>query len=949
MAIDEVALGECAVTGCTDSTACNFDPSASTDDGSCDFSCYGCTDATAANYDANATLDDGSCCFDNYLTLLMNDSWGDGWNGNTFTISDGGGNVLGTATLLAGSSGTATFCIPDGCSYTVTCGGGSFTSEVSWVLSDATGATVSSGGAPASFTFDLNCAGVPGCTDPAAFNYDPSATVDDGSCCIGIPLTFYMMDAFGDGWNGNVGTLVNTTTGDTVISAGLTVGSIDSVTVCADPALLATSCFEMTVGGGFWQSEVSWYIVDQSTGLTILAGGAPFIYQFGNCPVLGCTDPNAINYDSTATVDDGSCCVGTILTFNMYDAWGDGWNGNTGMLVNLTTGDTLISAGLSAGGFDSVNVCADAAQLATACFQMTVGGGFFQSEVSWTVVDQSTGLTILAGGAPFLYQFGNCPIPGCTDVNAGNYDSTATVDDGSCYYTGCTDPNADNYDSTATVDDGSCTYCTSLSGVIDFAIDASGAGLCDGTGSVSATGGTSPYNISWPSDPNTLCAGTYTVTVTDAAGCVTTVDVTIGEAVTVVSGCTDSTATNFDPLATSDDGTCTYPSVCADATNLNTTNVVHSRATFGWDNTGAEYYRIRVNTGSGWSILTQIGAADGFAHPNASKTRYFLTANTSYEWQVRGWCLDGSVSNWSASAFFTTLEDCPNATNLGATGVEGEWATMTWDAATAAHGVSHYLARVREVGATSWNIKGNIGNGLSKTIGSLAQGATYEFETRTWCNTGDANNPTDPYYKSDWSGNGQFTTVPCPVQTDNLGVTELTSTSADFAWTLISASPAADHFTIRFREIGATTWNLRSVAGGGTATGRTIGGFTSGVDYEWEVRTFCGSGSTWKSPWVAGPDFNLGSGARVNAPFSQLEVFPNPSRDFFNVSFVSDMVQNVTIKVVNMIGEEVHANELVEFVGQYTNKINLSTQPKGVYFLEITSDNGGINKKVVLQ
>ena len=115
------------------------------------------------------------------------------------------------------------------------------------------------------------------------------------------------------------------------------------------------------------------------------------------------------------------------------------------------------------------------------------------------------------------------------------------------------------------------------------------------------------------------------------------------------------------------------------------------------------------------------------------------------------------------------------------------------------------------------------------------------------------------------------------------------------------------------------------------------------------MRTFCGVGSTWKSPWFAGPDFNLGSGARVNTPFSQLEVFPNPSRDIFNVSFVSDEIQNVTIKVVNMIGEEVHANELVEFVGQYTNKIDLSTQPKGVYFLEITSDNGGINKKVVLQ
>ena len=347
--------------------------------------------------------------------------------------------------------------------------------------------------------------------------------------------------------------------------------------------------------------------------------------------------------------------------------------------------------------------------------------------------------------------------------------------------------------------------------------------------------------------------------------------------------------------------------------------------------------------------MTQIGAADGFAHPNASKTRYFLSSNTTYEWQVRGWCLDGSVSNWSASATFSTLGDCPNATNHGATNVEGEWATMTWDASTAAHGASHYLARVREVGSSSWNIKGNIGNGLSKTIGSLSQGATYEFETRTWCNTGDANNPTDPYYKSDWSGNGQFTTVPCPVQTDNLAVTQLTSSSADFAWTLISASPAADHFTIRFREVGATTWNYRSVAGGGTATGRSIGGFTSGVDYEWEVRTFCGSGSTWKSPWLAGPDFNLGSGARINVPFSNLEVYPNPSRDIFNIEFNSDNIQDVKIKIVDVMGEEVYIEDLREFIGQYTKQVDLSEYAKGVYFLRIMSNKRGFNKKIILQ
>ena len=61
--IDE--CGNCggnATAGCTDAGACNYDPAASCDDSSCEFdSCAGCTDPAACNYDATATIDNGSC------------------------------------------------------------------------------------------------------------------------------------------------------------------------------------------------------------------------------------------------------------------------------------------------------------------------------------------------------------------------------------------------------------------------------------------------------------------------------------------------------------------------------------------------------------------------------------------------------------------------------------------------------------------------------------------------------------------------------------------------------------------------------------------------------------------------------------------------------------------------------------------------------------------------
>lgn len=57
--------GEPGVGGCTYTFACNYDPEATFDDGSCEIeSCTGCAYPDALNYNPMATFDDGSCVFD---------------------------------------------------------------------------------------------------------------------------------------------------------------------------------------------------------------------------------------------------------------------------------------------------------------------------------------------------------------------------------------------------------------------------------------------------------------------------------------------------------------------------------------------------------------------------------------------------------------------------------------------------------------------------------------------------------------------------------------------------------------------------------------------------------------------------------------------------------------------------------------------------------------------
>ena len=78
---------------------------------------------------------------------------------------------------------------------------------------------------------------------------------------------------------------------------------------------------------------------------------------------------------------------------------------------------------------------------------------------------------------------------------------------------------------------------------------------------------------------------------------------------------------------------------------------------------------------------------------------------------------------------------------------------------------------------------------------------------------------------------------------------------------------------------------------------------------------------------------------------NNLVVYPNPSTNVFNISFNSVQEQNLKIRILNVIGEDVVLENLQQFIGEYTKQIDLTNNAKGIYFLEIETENGVINKK----
>ena len=145
--------------------------------------------------------------------------------------------------------------------------------------------------------------------------------------------------------------------------------------------------------------------------LAIAAGVTSF--TFGDCSteIFGCTDFEACNYDSSASVNDGSCTYPgcTFITACNYD--------------------------LQAGCNDE------------SCFFI---GDSCNDGNSNTVNDMIQNNCDCEGEQQ---QFG-----GCTDVDACNYNSAADFNDGSCTYPGCTIMMACNYDSQAGCNDESCFF-----------------------------------------------------------------------------------------------------------------------------------------------------------------------------------------------------------------------------------------------------------------------------------------------------------------------------------------------------------------------------------------------------------------------------------------------------------------------------------------------------------
>lgn len=468
-------LSNNATAGCLDPGACNYDMTADCSDYSmCTYDCYGCTDPTASNFDPDALLNDNSCCYGTLYTVDLSAPgfWyayaGDGSMGNSghypeqseFCFDDGCLYLYAYADDYNQPSFTATISLNGQVVESVTVDPLIYNAEI-WLSENAIvgcGDQYACNYDPTVNCPDYNACSYDcyGCTNADAPNFDPDATIDNGTCCFNDWYTLSLSaPAY---WS------VTSLTDYTYYS-----GSYPE----QNGFCMNGTCFQLsawTLDG----SDVTYTVYDEagnavSSGtisyydyaLTIAFNGVTTgcadpnacnydasadCMDYFNCDYscLGCTDANAPNFNPNATINDGSCCYNNWYTLNI--------SGNAYWYSSDISGYFAGGFYPQQSGFCSLD----------SCFNLQV----------YSLDGSSLDVTVTAANGNVIYT-GNTginyfnilsvsasnEIAGCTDPSSCNYNAAATCDDGTCYIcTGCTNPSALNYDAWAWYDDGSCIY-----------------------------------------------------------------------------------------------------------------------------------------------------------------------------------------------------------------------------------------------------------------------------------------------------------------------------------------------------------------------------------------------------------------------------------------------------------------------------------------------------------
>ena len=312
-----------------------------------------------------------------------------------------------------------------------------------------------------------------------------------------------------------------------------------------------------------------------------------------------------------------------------------------------------------------------------------------------------------------------------------------------------------------------------------------------------------------------------------------------------------------------------------------------------------------------------------------------------------------------------TPSACGTATTLTATTITTTTATLGWAAVT---GATSYNVQYRVTGTTTWTSKTSTTNSLAIT--GLTAATNYEFQVQVVCSSGTGNYTssytfttlsattgcTDNYE----SNNTAATAKTIPV---NTAISALIGTSTDLDYYKITNTSTQKNIKITLTNL-PYDYDLRLYKSNGTSllyTSQNSSTTSETIIYDnAPVATYIIEVYGYKSAYSATSCYTLtanisSSTYKESAPDNiatetqnNMVIFPVPAKDNATLSYSSDRDCNVTVRVIDITGKVVTSNNYTAVKGSNAYNLSLSGINKGLYIVELISNNDVLVKKLMV-
>ncbi|MBW8050924.1 MAG: T9SS type A sorting domain-containing protein, partial [Cytophagales bacterium] len=82
---------------------------------------------------------------------------------------------------------------------------------------------------------------------------------------------------------------------------------------------------------------------------------------------------------------------------------------------------------------------------------------------------------------------------------------------------------------------------------------------------------------------------------------------------------------------------------------------------------------------------------------------------------------------------------------------------------------------------------------------------------------------------------------------------------------------------------------------------------------------------------------------------NNLNIHPNPNTGEFIIEMEITQPKDLEIKLLNAIGQVIYEEGLNKYAGKYQKTIDVGKQATGIYTLQLLSDEGIINRKIIIE